>query len=191
VRTQLAIAAFAVAAALYQTSAQILDLPGRLTPFAFAATVVWTLTSVGLLGLVARWAGSVRHRRQAHRFPVRLDVTYADQLGCKGPGVARDLNPFGMALDASSLLVVGESVHITLPLGGEPITVAGIVAAARPLGEGAYRVGIRFDDLGNADHDAIVRWCFTHPFGEEWGRAEPSPVHQLPARDAERPARAA
>jgi hypothetical protein len=96
-----------------------------------------------------------------------------------------------MALDATSPLLPGEPVRITLPLDAGPITVPGVVATTRLLGERAYRLGIRFDEIGNAEHDAIVRWCFTHPFGEEWGRAEPAQVRELPARVADRPARAA
>jgi cellulose synthase (UDP-forming) len=188
VRTQLAIAGLAVVAACYQTLAQLLGLPGRLTVFAFAATVVWALLSAGLLGLMARWASSVRHRRQAHRFPVCMDVIFATEDGIEEPAVVQDLNLFGIALDSVTPLVVGQVVRVTLPLEDGALTVQGTVASSRPFGDGVFRAGVELRELVHADQNAIIRACFVRPLGVEWGQpgsaapAEPGELPKIPAR---------
>lgn len=167
---QVALAALALLAAAYQTAAQIHDLPGKLTPFAFAVTVVWALLSAGLLGAVAVWASSVRHRRRAHRFPVRLRVSYALAGAEQREGVARDLNPFGMALDVTGAVEEGQHLRATLHLDGQLVNVEGAVARMLGREDGTCRVGIRFDRLDQAAQDAITRWCFASPFGPHHSR---------------------
>jgi len=171
---QLAITVLALSSALYQTAAQALDLPGRLPPFAYAVTVAWALMGAGLLGWMSLWAGSVRHRRRAHRFPVRLAATaqFAPDGGGMRAAEVRDLSPFGCgAVVGGPAPTRGEPATLTLLLEDGPVKVAGEVVAVRPDGD-ATRVGIRFENLDAAAGDAIIRWCFRHPFGPEPGSQE-------------------
>ncbi|MCC6224215.1 MAG: glycosyltransferase [Thermoleophilia bacterium] len=190
VRLQVGLAGLALAGAGYQTAAQLLALPGRLTPFAFAATVVWALLSAGLLGAVAVWAARVRHRRRAHRFPVQLRVSLnLAGEACEREAVAGDLNPFGMAVDVPGAIEEGQTLRATLHLTGEPLSVEGTVARVLGDGPGLRRVGIRFDRLDQAAQDAITRWCFASPFGPRYGRPVLVPEHD-PRAPVTRPARA-
>jgi uncharacterized integral membrane protein len=83
---QICLAVIAVSAVAYQVAAQIFDLPAKLTVFAFAVTVFWSLINAGLLGATVWWARSIRHRRQAHRFPVWVEAAYCDEAD--GPPTA-------------------------------------------------------------------------------------------------------
>lgn len=168
VRWQLAIAALALAGVVYQVAAQILDLPGRLTPFAFVVTVVWSLLSAGLLAAVVVWAGHVRHRRQAHRFPVELEAAYAlDETATPDrPARVTDLNPFGLSMETAVPLRVGQRLRLTLLLDSGPMGVLGAVARAEAGTDGrTASAGVRFDELEQDAQDAIRRWCFAQPFG--------------------------
>src|SRR6185503_874896 len=97
---QIALALLACAAVGYQSAAQALDLPGRLSVFAFTVTVTWSLLNAGLLGVTVLWARSIRHRRSSHRFPVRVAATYsaADVDVPRRAATVHDLNPFGLAM---------------------------------------------------------------------------------------------
>jgi hypothetical protein len=169
VKWQLSIAALALAGVAYQTVAQILDLPGRLTPFAFVVTVVWSLLSAGLLAAVVVWAGRVRHRRQAHRFPVSLEAAYAldGAAAPDRPARVTDLNPFGLSMETAEPLSVGQRLRLTLLLDTGPMSVDGAVARVDPGGDRARSgsAGVRFDELDQEAQDAIRRWCFAQPFG--------------------------
>jgi cellulose synthase (UDP-forming) len=182
VRPQLAVAALAVAATVYQSLAQALALPGRLTPFAFGATAFWALLSAGLLGAVARWAGAVRHRRRAHRFPITVPVTWSVGEAASVRATARDLNPFGMAVDADREPPAGAAVHVRIRLGRTTVAVTGAVAGVRPLPDGRWRVGVAFDALTGAAQDAILRWCFTHPFGDPLAGGSVVPMPEATAQ---------
>lgn len=178
---QLAIAGLALGGAAYQTVAQVLDLPGRLSPFAYAVTVAWALIGAGLLGWMSLWAGGVRHRRRAHRFPTRLAATadFAPDGGRMRAAEVRDLSPFGCAAVVDGPAPArGEPATLTLLLDDGPVTVTGEVATVRRDGAAA-RVGVRFGALDTAAGDAIIRWCFRHPFGPE-----PAPGDQ-PSRTPE------
>jgi len=168
VKWQLALAAFALVAVVYQVAAQLLDLPGRLTVFAFVVTVVWSLLSAGLLAAVVVWAGRVRHRRQAHRFPVALEAACSlnEAVAPNHPARVTDLNPFGLAMETAAPLRVGQRLRLTLLLDSGPLGVAGAVARVEPNGDGRpASVGVRFDELGQDAQDTIRRWCFAQPFG--------------------------
>jgi hypothetical protein len=167
----LAIAMVAVGTAGYQTAAQLLDLPGRLSLFAYAVTVFWALASAGLLGWVSWWASRVRHRRRAHRFPTLIPAVAGFGAGATAerPAEVRDLSPFGASLAVEDEPPVGAAAALVLLLEDGPVAVSGEVAAAHRSGEG-WRAGVRFAGLDSEAGDAIIRWCFRHPFGPA-GRA--------------------
>lgn len=163
----LALALLALLAAGYQTAAQLLDLPGRLTPFAYAVTVVWALVGAGLIGLMSWWASRLRHRRRSHRFPVRLAAMAGFGTGAAPLGSAevRDLSPFGASVATPAAPTPGDPVELVLLLDDGPVACAGTVAAVRSdAGHGAL-VGVRFGPLDRDASDALTRWCFRHPFG--------------------------
>jgi cellulose synthase (UDP-forming) len=168
---QLAIAAFSLAAVVYQVVAQVLDLPGRLTVFALVVTVVWSLLSAGLLAAVVVWAGRVRHRREAHRFPVSLEAACSlnETLPPHHPARVTDLNPFGLAMETAAPLRVGQRLRLTLLLDSGPLGMVGAVARVEPPADGRpASVGVRFDELDQEARDAIRRWCFAQPFGPSY-----------------------
>jgi cellulose synthase (UDP-forming) len=168
-RWQIGLAVLALCAAAYQSAAQALDLPGRLSVFAFVVTVFWSLMNAGLLGTTVWWAKQVRHRRRSHRFPVRIASEY--RLGGSEaslhPATVYDLNPFGLAMRSPESISVGESLHVVLLLETGPLEVAGIVARVEETPGGSYDVGVRVDDLPQAKQDAIIQWCFAQPFGPD------------------------
>jgi cellulose synthase (UDP-forming) len=191
---QLAIALFAVCAAGYQAAAQLLALPGRLSVFAFGVTVVWALLNAGLLGGTVWWAKSVRHRRQSHRFPVRIEAAYRqDETGPPSePATVRDLNPFGLAMETRDPVPHGSRPVITLLLDTGLLEVSGTVTRmAKGSGDG-FEIGVRFDELTQEKQDIIVRWCFRQPFGPDYpldgDDRQPEPTAQpvAPVRAATR-----
>ncbi len=182
---QIALALLACAAVGYQSAAQALDLPGRLSVFAFTVTVTWSLLNAGLLGVTVLWARSIRHRRSSHRFPVRVAATYSavDVDVPRRAATVHDLNPFGLAMQVSELLSVGSRMRVVLQIDSGPLEVVGTVARAEPAHD-AFEVGIRFDELPQYAQDAITSWCFKQPFGPDFPirEAEPRPAeHELPA----------
>ncbi len=83
----IALASVTVVAIAYQTAAQILGLPGQLSPGAHAITVVWAAANVALVVSVVAWARGTRHVRFSHRFPVALQAGYA--VGRRRPPTPR------------------------------------------------------------------------------------------------------
>lgn len=176
---QLALAVLAVSAAAYQTAAQVERLPGRLSVFAFAVTVVWSLVNAGLLGSTVWWAKSVRHRRRSHRFPVRIEAAWAPEASGEAgrPATVHDLNPFGLAMRVHEPPAPGSRVRVVLLLDTGPLEVAGTVARVE-RGRELAELGVRFDELAREKQDVIVSWCFRQPFGPDLplGPPELAPV---------------
>jgi cellulose synthase (UDP-forming) len=172
----LALALIAVGTAGYQTAAQLLELPGRLSLFAYCVTIFWALASAGLLGWVSWWASRVRHRRRAHRFPTRLPavVGFGDGAAAELPAEVRDLSPFGASLAVEEEPPAGAPATLVMLLDDGPVAVAGEVAAAHPMDEG-WRAGVRFANLDSEAGDAIIRWCFRNPFGPAGPSADQEP----------------
>jgi len=168
-RWQIVLALSALCAAAYQTFAQIFHLPGRLSVFAFAVTVFWSVLNAGLLGLAVRWAKEVRHRRRSHRFPVCLQAVYTspDDDVTVTPATVHDLNPFGLSMRARAAAPVGGRVRIVLSLREAPIEVVGAVVRSDPGVDGTTELGVRFDEPAQDKQDAILRWCFAQPFGPD------------------------
>jgi len=169
-RWQMALAGLCAVAVAYQSLAQLLGLPGRLTPFAFGVTVVWACLSAGFLADAVHRAATVRHRRRAHRFPARLEATYS--VGERGPrpasAIVTDLSPFGLALQPATShfsASEGDQVLVDLRLPERALELEGTVVRVE-TGEGAPpRIGVRLDDVSQEARDTITRWCFAHPFG--------------------------
>ncbi|HZQ65968.1 MAG TPA: glycosyltransferase [Gaiellaceae bacterium] len=187
---QVALAAFALCAAAYQAVAQAFGLPGRLSVFAFAVTVFWSVMNAGLLGAAVWWAREVRHRRVAHRFPVRVQAA----CGPEGAGVpvvpatVRDLNPFGLSMRVAEAPVAGARVRIVMLLDSGPLEVTGTVARAETLDGGVADIGVRLDELPREKQDVILRWCFAQPFGPDSPiRGAGAPVEAPEPVPAERP----
>ena len=167
---QIVLALLALCAAAYQSLAQVFHLPGRLSTFAFLVTVFWAVMNAGLLGLAVWWAKEVRHRRRAHRFPVRLQATYGPEGEevVLAPATVHDLNPFGLSLRARVGAAIGSRVHILLRLDSGPLEVTGDVARSEPTADGTVELGVRFDELAQDKQDVILRWCFSQPFGPDF-----------------------
>jgi len=165
---QVGLAFFALCAAAYQGAAQLFELPGRLGLFAFLVTVVWSLLSAGLLGTTVWWAKGVRHRRQTHRFPVRIEAAYgADAEIPLQPATVNDLNPFGLAMRVRRPIPHGQRLRVVLLLDTGLLEVAGVVTRAEQASTDSFHVGVRFEDLPQNKQDIIIRWCFAQPFGPD------------------------
>jgi len=164
-----AVALLSVVAVAYQVAAQLAGLPGRLSIFACIVTVAWALVSAGLLGWVAVWARSIKHRRRAHRFRVRIDARYAVPASALpfARATVVDLSPFGLALAAPHGASLGKSMRVAFELDSRPISVVGTVARCESRGAEESMVGLTFDALDSATRDAIVRWTFRRPFGPD------------------------
>lgn len=172
VRWQVAIAFLSILGIMWQTIAQLTDLPGRLTPFAYVVTVVWAGVSVVLIASVVQWAATVRHRRRVHRFPVRLEARYAVAYASPtARATVTDLSPFGLAFQPVTVdpaLAEGVAIRVALDLGGRTVDVRGVVARiAAKDGLAAGNVGVRLDDMSPETSDDITRWCFSRPFGPD------------------------
>ena len=189
-RVPIAIACVTVAAVLYQTSAQLFDLPGRLTPGAADVTIVWALVNTALIAYTVAWARRVQHRRRSHRFPVAVHAAYAADDG-ELPSLAghiEDLSQHGARLTVADRREPGERLRLVMLLDDGPVELVGTVATVvpAPAGEG-YLVGFDFDELDAPLVDAIVAWCFRYPFGPEHSVAPvpAAPAHEEPERDHE------
>jgi cellulose synthase (UDP-forming) len=168
-RVPLAFAAFAAFGIAYQSTAQLLGLPGRLPTFAFAVTAFWATISVVFSTVAVHWAAVIRHRRRAHRFPVRLDAHYRP-AGAELPrrlGRVTDLNTFGLALVTAEPLALGAEIDVTVTLDDECATVRGTAVRVEIGKEGATAAGVAFGSIDRATADLIARWCFRHPFGPD------------------------
>jgi cellulose synthase/poly-beta-1,6-N-acetylglucosamine synthase-like glycosyltransferase len=182
VRLQLAVATLALCGAAYQTVAQLLLLPGRLSPFGYAVTMGWALLGAGLLSSTVLWAATVRHRRSAHRFPVELETRFTtlEDEPVVGRGAVSDLNPFGLGMRTQTRLEPGRRLKIGLRLGEQDLDLRGTVAAAVEGEDGTVRAGVSFDELDAPSENAVLRWCIARPFG---------PAHELGAERAAADAR--
>jgi hypothetical protein len=171
----------------------VLDLPFRLPAEASTVTTAWALVNAGLVVSVAFWATGVQHRRRSHRFPVSLEAAWApDDGGLPSlAGHIDDLSRHGARLIADEARRPGERVRLVMLLDDGPIEVTGEVATVRRLRrDGRHRIGVAFDPLPPSLADAIVAWCFRHPFGTPLPGV-PAP-HPAPApAPARRPAPAA
>ena len=90
-----------------------------------------------------------------------------------------------------------ERLRVVLLLDDGPMEVRGSVVRSRAGHDpGSWSVGVAFDNLEPAVADAIIEWCFRHPFGPERPvrvselEGEPRPVvAPAPAREPQ-PSRA-
>jgi cellulose synthase (UDP-forming) len=185
-RVPLAIGAVTLAAVAYQTAAQILALPGRLDPEASTATTLWAFANIALIGYVYAWARGVQHRRRSHRFPVAVAVAYAveDEPGGPRAGQLADLSRHGARLCVSRPHEVGAALTLVLLLEDGPMEVRGRVATVAADGgseTGGWMLGIDFAGVSATTADAMVAWCFRHPFGVPSGA--PRPAAPVPAYD--------
>lgn len=172
-RLPIALAAATVAALAYQASAQLLHLPGRLPVGALVVTSAWAVANVVLIAMVVAWARRVRHRRRDHRFPTRIEAACGPAGGSDmRPAAVLDLARHGARLSLGGEPVRGERLDLHLALG-VPVRTRCTVLSVRPgAAPGLHTVGVEFDTLPVDVADAIVEWCFRHPFG---------PDHPLPA----------
>lgn len=179
-RLPMALVALTAAALAYQACAQVLHLPGRLALGALAVTATWAVANAVLMTFVVAWARSVRHRRRDHRFPADIDAIYGDVDG----GVDRSARVLDLARHGARLIVSheharGDRVDIDLSLD-RAIRVRGTVVALHAAGTPGLRgIGVEFDTMPADTADAIVEWCFQHPF---------SPVLSLPSALGDAPA---
>ncbi|WP_217915405.1 glycosyltransferase [Miltoncostaea marina] len=182
----LAVAGVTLAAVGYQTAAQLLDLPGRLPAAASTVTTLWAFLNVGLIAYTYAWARGVQHRRRSHRFPVAMHAAYSGDDG--GPAIdsrVTDLSRHGARLVVREPREPGERLRLVLLLDDGPVEVTGVIATvtAGVPGEG-WTIGLDFDPVDAATADAIVRWCFRHPFGLERPVGPPPPPVAAPADPA-------
>jgi hypothetical protein len=179
----------------YQTAAQIADLPGRLPATASSVTTLWALLNVGLVAYVYLWARGVHHRRRSHRFPVALHAAYtADEDAAPTlPARLADLSRHGARLRVAEARSAGDRLRMVLLMEDGPLEVGGRVAtvvpdrAPGPDPTDGWMLGVDLDPLPDSTADAIVAWCFLHPFGVEGTLpADPRavPVPALSDRDA-------
>jgi len=190
-RLPIAIAALTAAAVAYQTTAQALDLPGRLSPGAHVVTVLWAAANIALIASVAVWAAGVHHRRRSHRFPVSMEAAYV-ATGAAGVLSAHveDLSRHGARVTVSEPREPGERLRMLLLLDDGPVELTARVATVEASqDDSALRLGVEFDALAPDAADAIARWCFRHPFGPDC-RIGPVDAPQAHAEPAEAPSRA-
>jgi cellulose synthase (UDP-forming) len=168
-RAPLALGLLALAGIAYQATAQLLGLPGRLPTFAFVATAFWAAISVVFNSAAIHWAAIVRHRRRAHRFPVRLDANYTS-AGTDLPrraATVTDLNTFGLSLLSRDPITLGAQLEITITLDNQSAVLPGTAVRVQTSEDGATAAGIAFDPLPASTTDTLARWCFRHPFGPD------------------------
>ncbi|HSJ74308.1 MAG TPA: glycosyltransferase [Miltoncostaeaceae bacterium] len=165
----IALASVTVVTVAYQTAAQILGLPGQLSPGAHAVTVVWAAANVALVVSVVAWARGVRHVRFSHRFPVAVQAGYTAGRGpADAPAHVEDISREGLAMRVSTPHAVGERLRIVLLLDDGPVEVSGAVVRAEAGHDPAsWSIGVAFDALEPAVADTIIEWCFRHPFGPD------------------------
>ena len=163
----ISLAAVTVAAIGYQTAAQLLGLPGQLSPGAHAITVAWGAANVAMVISCVAWARGVRHVRFSHRFPVALQAAYSAEGGSPDLSArVEDLGREGLAMVVSEPRAAGDRLRMVLLLDEGPIELEGVVARAEAGHDGAsWSLGVAFDRLDPRVADAIVEWCFTQPFG--------------------------
>ena len=168
-RVPIAIAVLSAAAIGYQTTAQLLDLPGRLAPVASTVTTLWAFANIGLVVAVVVWARGVQHRRRSHRFPAEVHAAYSAESGVVPSLVGRttDLSRHGARIVVNDPREPGEHIRLVLLLDDGPIEVGGTIATATAEPSGGWVVGVDFDALSGPVADAIVSWCFRFPFGPD------------------------
>jgi hypothetical protein len=110
----------------------------------------------------------VRHRRQAHRFPVRIEAAYgAEDEIPRLSATVHDLNPFGLAMRVRESIPHDRRLRVTLLLDSGPLEIVGAVTRAEKASADAFDIGVRFEDLPQNKQDTIMRWCFARPFGPD------------------------
>ncbi len=182
-RVPIAMAALSAIAIAYQTTAHLLDLPGRLPPGAATVTNAWAFINIGLVAAVVVWARGVQHRRRSHRFPAEVHAAYSADAGVVPSlaGRTTDLSRHGARVAVNDPREPGERIRMVLLLDDGPIEVDGTIATATASSDGGWVVGVEFDDLDRAVSDAIVSWCFRFPFGPDCAVLPP----RAPARAQE------
>jgi cellulose synthase (UDP-forming) len=193
-RLPVAIAALTLAAIGYQTTAQLLDLPGRLPPAASTVTTLWAFVNIALIISAVAWAHSVQHRRRSHRFPAEVHAAYSAEPGAVPSLVGRttDLSRYGARIVVMDPRTPGERIRLVLLLDDGPIEITGSVATVTPgPGDRRWVVGVDFDALAGPVVDAIISWCFRFPFGPDCAvmparapRPEPAPPERSRPADA-------
>ena len=165
----ISLAAVTAVAIAYQTAAQIMGLPGQLSVGAHAITVIWAAANVALVVSAVVWARGTRHVRWSHRFPVALPAAYSTgRRAPDAPAHVEDLSREGLLMTVSEEPVAGQRLRIVLLFAEGPLQVTGtVVRADADHDPGAWSVGVAFDNLEPAVADAIIEWCFRHPFGPE------------------------
>jgi cellulose synthase (UDP-forming) len=185
-RVPIAMAVLSAVAIAYQTTAQLLDLPGRLPPGAAGVTNAWAFVNIGLVVSVVVWARSVQHRRRSHRFPAEIHAAYSADAGTVPSLVGRttDLSRHGARIAVNDPREPGERIRLVLLLDDGPIEVGGTIATTAVAPDGGWVVGVDFDDLDRSVTDAIVSWCFRFPFGPDCA-VMPPPSARAPGPDRE------
>ena len=176
----------------YQTYAQLLDLPGRLTPGAPAVTTSGRSSTSRLVVAVAVWARRVQHRRRSHRFPAEVHAAYSAIAGTLPSLAGRitDLCRHGARIAVTTPRRPGERIRLVLLLDDGAIEVAGTIAMAATAPASGYIVGVDFDPLDAPGGRRHRRLVLPHPFGPDCGGPScPSgPPRGQPARARVRPA---
>jgi hypothetical protein len=118
---------------------------------------------------VVVWARGTRHVRWSHRFPVALPAAYSTgRRAPDTPAQVEDLSREGLQMIVSEEPVAGQRLRIVLLFAEGPLEVTGVVVRADADHDpGTWSVGVAFDDLDASVADAIIEWCFRHPFGPE------------------------
>ena len=111
------------------------------------------------------------HRRRSHRFPVAVHAAYSTDGDAPPPRAATSRTSAATAPADDGLEergTPGERLRLVLLLDEGPVEVTGTVAAPAPTPtRRGWIVGVDFDDARAGGADAIVAWCFRHPFGPE------------------------
>ena len=68
-------------------------------------------------------------------------------------------------MNTSAPLAPGDRLRLSLKLAETTIETDACVTTVHPEEDGVVRTGIRFDGLDSGQQNAILRWCFTMPFG--------------------------
>ena len=106
---------------------------------------------------------------EGHRFPVAVQAGYAHGHGpANAAALVEDISREGLAMTVSTEHPVGERLRVVLLLDDGPMEVRGSVVRSRAGHDpGSWSVGVAFDHHDPAVADAIIEWCFRHPFGPE------------------------
>ncbi len=151
-RLPIALAALSAAAIGYQTTAQVLDLPGRLPPMRIDDhhPLGNGEHRPGRLGGRCGPAG-VQHRRRSHRFPAQIHAAYSADSGVVPSLVGRttDLSrATGRASQSATRASRASGSASCCCSTTDPIEVGGVIATVAAAGDGeGWVVGVDFEDL--------------------------------------------